>query len=89
MLLNKNTCFTKKTFMLIWESFYIYIVHQHRNRKNPNAQSLPAGYEEDRQWSYDYLRLCVYGGDVPEIEVHRELNAFNDVIQQLTGRLFL
>ena len=54
---------------------------QRRNRKNPNAQQLPDGYEADREWSSKYLRLCMYGGDVPDIEVYKERDAFSDVIQ--------
>ena len=57
-----------------------HVRYQQRNRKNPNAQSLSTDYEADREWSYNYLRLCMYGGVVPDIEVHKEFDGFNDVI---------
>ena len=49
--------------------------------RTPNAQQLPDGYEADREWSSKYLRLCMYGGDVPDVEVYKERDAFSDVIQ--------
>ena len=76
-------CLLEVVLTLFGTNLYLtsYVHYRQRNRKNPNAQSLPTDYQADREWSYNYLRLCMYGGDVPDIEVHKEFDALSDVIQ--------